>query len=81
MDVIRVEKPEEFAVKGKILKEKAALEPNFRCWTRDLIDDKAYITTDSLEDEKWYRIRVTDKEVEIAEIVVIRELSDFNFNI
>ncbi|MDL4838969.1 hypothetical protein [Aquibacillus rhizosphaerae] len=72
---------EQFAVKGKILKEKHNSNPNLRFWTQDIMDEKVYIAKDSLNDETWYRVSIIKSEVEVSEITLISNLSDFDFHI
>lgn len=72
---------EEFVVKGKVLKEKFNLDSNLRFYSQDIIDEKVYISTESLIDETWYRISILENEIQVSEIVVISSLSDFDFHI
>lgn len=74
-------KLQEFAAKGKVLKEKADSNHNYRFWTQDYFDEKVYISTQSLEDDKWYRVKITDNEVEVLEIIMINTISKFDFYI
>lgn len=76
-----MEKINQFAAKGKILKEKADSNPNYRIWTEDYFDEKVYISTQSLEDDKWYRVKIINNEVKVTEIIMINTLSEFDFYI